>query len=262
MRKARNKGADKKAVGRGGQRDHEILRFHALGLRVLKKVAEDNVDEARAARFVGELEGVSIDRAMKAAMFARRLQNRSLNKLCDIRFRDGTPLSVNHLRRVLKVKDPGDWRAWLERAASAGWSANRRYREIKQTIKTSPTKDGPQATKAAGPRPRLGGPRVKGPVDLIDTLDQVSERSEAWLKRYDAVWSRETAWPDKIGLGDADPAAIKTRLCEIREDLVRLQGGVKAMVGRIKAIEEDLDQKEKQKVEKVVNGKRVGKARR
>ena len=193
---------------------------------------------------MGELEGVSVDRARKAALFARRFPKRSLGWLCKLKSPDGTPLSVNHVRRILKVKNLGEWRTWFERAAKGGWSANRLNREIRQSVPT-----------ARG----LGGPKVKEPGDLHEALDQLSEWTSVWLKRYDDVWSRDAAWPPATGLGDADPAILLARLREVQKDLARLRLGTEILEDRLKTVEKTV-RKAGRKGEKTVNGKGGGKA--
>ena len=231
------------ATERDDQPEHEIQRFHELGCRVLEKAAKDRSDVAAAACAVGELEGVSVDRARKAALFARRFPSRSLGWLCRLKSPDGTPLSVNHVRRILKVKNLGEWRSWFERAAKGGWSANRLNREIRQSVTTAPG---------------LGADRrSKNPETCTKLLDQLSEWTEMReAGRILTTSGVETAaWPPATGLGDAEPAILLARLREVRKDLARLRQGAEILEDRLKHGREERSRRAgRPKGEKAVNG--------
>jgi hypothetical protein len=203
----------------------EIRQFHALGHRVLKRAEADGIPKETAARRVSEVEGVSFDRARKAARFAIFSES-ARESVCSLCLTGKRPLSVAHVRRVLGLRNRSDGLRWLRRAAKEGWSADRLELALNQE----------EATAKGG----TGGPRIKMPIDLPDALQQVIVQSGEWLKRYDAVWQNKEAWPPTIGLDNADFDVSSVRLRKAKALLKRLRDGATSLEERLKKIDRRL----------------------
>jgi hypothetical protein len=206
----------------------EIRRFHALGRRVLKRAEDDRIPKHKAAGLVSEEEGVSFDRARKAARFAV-FSDRARESVCSLCLTGKAPLSVAHVRRVLGLKRRSDSLMWLKRAAESGWSADRLELALNQGA----------ATEKGG----TGGPRIKMPIDLPDALQQVIVQSDGWLKRYEAAWQQDEAWPPIIGIDNADFEVSSVRLRKAKALLRRLRDGATALEERLKKIDRRLRKK-------------------
>ena len=214
--------SDDPIVRRGGQRS-EIAEFYTLGVRVLAFADKNSISITSAARaFVKQ--GLGFDRAEKAAAFARLYRRSPPHWLFKLRTAAGKPLSVNHVRRILSIKDVEKQRELLTRAADRGWGADRLAHEI-----------APRG-KIAGHRPPLAGragPKAKRPIDLTDTLVKVSRWAEEWLTRYDSVWAVDAAWPPILGLGEKDPADLAEMVGEVIGSLKRIQENSEALTERL-----------------------------
>jgi uncharacterized coiled-coil protein SlyX len=148
-----------------------------------------------------------------------------------LRTPEGKPLSVNHVRRVLPVKDPKRRRELLELAAGKGWSVSRLGREVSLAR--------PAASKP-DPGQKRPGPEVKPPGDLADALAEITRWGEEWLTRYDSVWVLDKHWPPSLGLGDKTPHELAEMVLEVRGSLERLRKSSAALDRRLKALEESL----------------------
>jgi hypothetical protein len=108
----------------------------------------------RAARLISTEAGISYDRAIKAARFAEQRDEvglASIDALCAIH-----PITVNHVRRVLKL-EPAAQDRWLRRAAEGGWQAHRLAREVRRT---------------SGEDAGAGGPSIRVPEDPFELIDR------------------------------------------------------------------------------------------
>jgi hypothetical protein len=206
----------------------EIRQFHALGRRVLERAEDDRIPKHRAALLVSDEEGVSFDRARKAARFAV-FSDRAREDVCSLCLAGKTPLSVAHVRRVLGLKRRSDSLMWLKRAAKESWSADRLELALNQEADTE--------------KVGTGGPRIKMPIDLPDALQQVIVQSGEWLKRYEAAWQKDEAWPPIIGIDDADFDVSRVRLRKAKALLKRLRDGATSLEERLKKIDRRLRKK-------------------
>jgi hypothetical protein len=191
---------------------------------VLERAEQDGSSVAAAARAIADYENVSLDRARKAALFAKTFSRQDIARLCD----PGpgwSPLSADHIRRVLKIANRWDRMRWLDRAAAKGWSARRLDRELQ---------------RAAGSAGGKGGPRLQAPGDLLAVLEQILEHSDRWLKRYDGLWVHDFCWPPVVGLGMHEPAVLRDCLREARCQLGRLGQAVELLGKRLKRLERGL----------------------
>lgn len=148
-----------------GPQPHEIRLFYELGIRGLARRKADRCSASAAAEALASEEGVSADRARKAARFADHFDGRSLRWLCALEYRPGVPLSVDHVRRVITAGDPATWRRWFERAAAEGLTTGQLERLIRQA--------------RGDKKKRGGGPKIRPAGDLCDALAWTEE----WLKR-------------------------------------------------------------------------------
>jgi hypothetical protein len=202
----------------------QIRQFHALGKRVLARAVTDGKTIVVAAQFLASEQGVSFDRALKAARFARLFDERSLerlDKLCEI-----YPLTINHIRRVLRVKSKTARYQWLKRAANGRWHPDRLQREIRL---------------ASGDRHGAGGPQIRMPSDPLETIEQLNRRTEDWLKRYDAGWNVDVTWAGVANVADPDNLAL--RLAEGRRMLKRLLVCTTALEERLARLERSAKRK-------------------
>jgi hypothetical protein len=176
---------------------HQIRRFHELGKLVLARADTDHKSILVTAQNLASEQAVSFDRALKAARFASLFDEKSLerlDKLCEI-----YPLTINHIRRVLRVNSKTARYRWLKRAADGEWQADRLQREIQL---------------ATGNRAGAGGPRIRTPADPFEAIEQVRRRTEEWLNRYDAIWGLDATWSESGEI--ADQANLAQRLSECR----------------------------------------------
>jgi hypothetical protein len=230
MAKTTNRsGLDKVTPAKPAERAaQEIRRFHGLGRRVLDKARAEGITADAAVQDLVDTEGVSLDGARKAARFAALFDDRALDRVCSLCLAGQRPLSVNHVRRVLRLKRPVDRLRWLELAAKGGWTAIRLDLAMKRDAATN-----------GG----AGGPRIKKPADLLDALHQVVVQSGEWLKRYDAIWEKDEVWPPIIGLGSTDLEASRERLKEAKGLLKRLRDGATSLEERLTKIDHGLKKK-------------------
>jgi hypothetical protein len=205
---------------------HQIRQFHALGKLVLARAVTNDKTIVVAAQFLASEQGVSYDRAIKAARFARLFDDRSLerlDRLCEI-----YPLTINHIRRVLRVKSKTARHQWLKRAADGRWQPDRLQREIRL---------------ATGDRPGAGGPQIRMPSDPLETIEQVTRRTEDWLKRYNVGWNVDVTWAGAADIVDQENLA--RRLAAGRRMLKRLLVCAAALEERLARLERSAKRKGK-----------------
>ncbi len=198
-----------------------ILTFYELGHQVLERATQDSSSYAAAARALAVAENVSLDRARKAVLFARTFSRQDVARLCNPG-PDRSPLSADHIRRVLRIEDRRDRMDWLNRAAAGRWSARYLEREIQR-------EEGGAGGK--------GGPRLRPPGDLLEALDQILKHSDQWLKRYEGLWKHDFCWPPVVGLGMHEPAVLLGRLREARRQLGRLGQAAESLGERLARLE-------------------------
>jgi hypothetical protein len=202
----------------------QIRQFHALGKQVLARAVTNDNTILVAAQFLASEQGVSYDRAIKAARFARLFDDRSLerlDRLCEI-----YPLTINHIRRVLRVKSKTARHQWLKRAADGRWRPDRLQREIRL---------------ASGDRAGAGGPQIRMPSDPLETIEQLNRRTEDWLKRYNVGWNVDVTWSGMANI--ADPENLAQRLAEGRQLLKRLLVCTAALEERLARLERSAKRK-------------------
>jgi hypothetical protein len=186
----------------------EIKAFYELGQLVIERANREKIKPSAAAQNTSTEMTVSLDTVRKAHQFARMFNESALNKLFSLcRARGNMPLRVNHVRRALTAGNSSNVSKWLARAAKNGWTAEQLDDQIKRA--------------KGGQRPQAG-PRFKEPDNLLETLDQVLQHSDQWLKRYERIWSQERFWPPTIGYGPGDRTVLADRLEETRACLDRV----------------------------------------
>ena len=205
----------------------EIRAFHELGVRVRTLAAKPDSDVTAAAQELeAEDEELGFDRCRKAAQFAEKFTEHEVKRLRELCIAPGNyPLSVNHIRYVLGIKDRATRMRLLKQAAEGGWPAGRLGREVRALT---------------GGKVGSGGPRLAPPGDLLDALEQVIKHSDEWLKRHDGVWCHDSAWPPVVGLGTAAPDNLRRQLKEARERVKRLRKGAEAIEGRLEAVDREV----------------------
>ena len=80
----------------------QIRQFHELGKLVLTRADTDHISILAAAEVIALGQGISYDRSLKAARFASLFDEKGLDRLdrlCEFYL-----LTINHIRRVLRVK--------------------------------------------------------------------------------------------------------------------------------------------------------------
>jgi hypothetical protein len=202
----------------------QIREFHALGERVRARAEVEGSVVLRAARLVAIEEGISYDRARKAARFAGQRDEAGLAKLdaiCAIR-----PITVNHVRRVLKLK-PAAQDRWLRRAARSGWQAHRLAGEVRRD---------------AGGEARAGGPSIRVPEDPFELIEQVIDATAPWLKKYDASWTVEGIWPAAADV-EGDRTDLARRVGEARRMLKHVAVCATELEARLGRLERSLKRK-------------------
>jgi hypothetical protein len=200
------------------ERVAEIRRYYELGRSVNERKKKDKGSIADAARSVNGHKTLGLDRATKAAVFARNFDRKALERICNlITSIDGRLLSVNSIRVVAGLKsEKGIW--WLERAIREGWD------DIELRHKVWPATVG---------KPRKGGPKIKRPTDSPRALERVITLSDDWLKRYDAIW-RVESWSPAVGSGKAAAALRPDRLKKALGLLRRLKEGAATLETQLK----------------------------
>jgi hypothetical protein len=207
-------------------RDDPIRLFHGLGTRVRERAARDKKPMDSAARELADEEGVSYDRARKAARFASLCSENELAQICKLPMKSGkAPLSVNHVRQVLKFRRSVERLKWLRRAAEEDLSAA----DLEKAIGRS------DAARAG-----LGGPKLRKPDDLLHALEQVIDRSDDWLKRHQQLWGDDACWPPMIGYGNSEPAKLAEQLDLAVGRLADLGEAAKALGERIGKLKPDV----------------------
>jgi hypothetical protein len=202
----------------------EIREFHALGERVRTRAAADRKAVVVAAQIIAAEEGISFDRARKAARFAEQRDEAGLARLdalCAIH-----PITVNHVRRVLKLK-PAAQDRWLKRAAEGGWQAHRLAREIR---------------RASGEDAGAGGPAIRVPEDPFELIEQVIDATAPWLKKYDASWTVEGIWPAAADV-EGDRTDLARRVGEARRMLKHVTVCATELEARLGRLERALKRK-------------------
>jgi hypothetical protein len=202
----------------------QIRDFHALGGRVRERAETEGMAVFRAARLIATEEGISYDRARKAARFAEQRDEVGLAKLdanCAIR-----PITVNHVRRVLRLK-PAAQDRWLRRAAQSGWQAHRLAREVR---------------RASGEDAGAGGPSIRVPEDPFELIEQVIDATAPWLKKYDASWTVEGIWPAAADV-EGDRTDLARRVGEARRMLKRVAVCATELEARLGRLERALKRK-------------------
>jgi hypothetical protein len=137
-----------------------ILTFYELGERVLQRVKKDRSSDIAAAHAIADAENVSYDRARQAALFAKTFSRRDVTRLCDPG-PDRSPLSADHILRVLKIANRRDRMRWLDHAAAKDWSARRLDREIQRAAGSAGGKGAPVANTGRPARGAGADPRAK-----------------------------------------------------------------------------------------------------
>jgi hypothetical protein len=199
----------------------QIREFHALGERFRARAEVEGSVVLRAARLVAIEEGMSYDRARKAARFAGQRDEAGLAKLDAIR-----PITVNHVRRVLKLK-PAAQDRWLRRAARSGWRAHRLAREVR---------------RASGEEAGAGGPSIRVPEDPFELIEQVIDATAPWLKKYDASWTVEGIWPSAADV-EGDRTDLARRVGEARRMLKHVAVCATELEARLGRLERSLKRK-------------------
>jgi hypothetical protein len=202
----------------------QIRQFYAHGKLVLARAVTNDKTIVVAAQFLASEHGVSYDRALKAARFARLFDEKSLerlDKLCEI-----YPLTINHIRRVLRVESKTARYQWLKRGADGRWQADRLQREIQLVT---------------GDRSGAGGPQIRMPSDPFETIEQLNRRTEDWLKRYDVGWNVDVTWSGVANI--ADPENLAQRLAAGRRMLKRLLVSTAALEERLARLERSAKRK-------------------
>lgn len=204
----------------------QIRQFHELGTRVRARAVSDQSTILVAAQDLASKDGVSYDRARKAARFATLFDDKSLEQLD--RLCKTYPLTINHIRRVLGLNSKTARERWLKRAATNRWPSERLKREI---------------VVATGRKHGAGGPKMRLPADAVEAIEQVIRRTEDWLKRYGASWGLDVTWSRAAEI--TDPADLARRLAESRRMLKRLLDGTKALEERLARLERAVTRKSK-----------------
>jgi hypothetical protein len=204
----------------------EIQRFHALGRRVHDRAEADRIPLDAAARRVSTEEGLGLDAARKAARFAGLFDDHARDRVCLLCRIGRRPLSVNHVRRILKLKKGSDRLKWLKLAAKNGWTADR----LELAMRLG------EATEKGG----AGGPRIGKPYDLHNALLDVIDHSREWKKRYEGVWRKDEAWPPILGVCSMDLEASRVRLTQTIALLEGLRDCATSLVERLTEIDQTM----------------------
>jgi len=155
----------------------------------------------------------SFDQATKAARFAKDFTESDLETLCALCVNPGNvPLVFTHIRRVLRVTEPGRANEMAAKSRTTRWSSDRLDMEIGRSNDDESDLGGPRLTPTTRPERRTG----EGPIP-----------DRAWLKRYDEIWQHAEQWPPKLPLGEMDARQLSGRLRKEQERLARLASAVK-----------------------------------
>ena len=190
----------------------KLRDYYELGLSVLSEVKRSKGSIFHAGTTIASAKGVSADQARKAARFASAFKQSDLERLCKLCLDPkNTPLTFNHVRRVLWLKPHTKQMAWLTKAAQRRWTTDQFERAIR--LSDLNRSDGSS---------HGGGPRLRRPADLAEALEQVLSHNQKWLKRYEGGMGNDDNWPPCSGRAEWPPSALAGSLDEARKGLRQL----------------------------------------
>jgi hypothetical protein len=208
------------------QEAKKLRDYYPLGLSVLSKARRSNRSVFQAGTAIASAKGVSADQARKAARFASAFSQGDLDRLCKLCLDPkNTPLTFNHVRRVLWLKPQKKRMDLLTKSAQGGWTSA----QLERAIRLSEPNRSEESS-------RRGGPRLTRPADLAEALEQIHSQTQEWLKRYAGVWRNDDNWPPALETGGTVPSALVASLDEARRGLRQLSAAAEDAATRLDKI--------------------------
>jgi hypothetical protein len=143
--------------------------FYQDGLRVTEDAkgnTKRQLDPKDVVKTCARERGMDPDDYWQTRKFAETYPEEQFEELCSQRRPDGKPLSPSHVRFLLLVRDKRRRKGLQSRAIKEGWSASRRYEEIRQIqVASSPA-----------------GPPFREPGSVDEAVVQIAKQTGRWLR--------------------------------------------------------------------------------
>jgi hypothetical protein len=175
----------------------KVREFHSLGRQALQAAPLEREKKHHAGvikQFARP--GVSVPTVYKARQFAATYSDEELDQLCARRSPAGKPLGIGHVYELILIRKAKLRLQFEERAALEGWSARRLRTERLLACGASA-----KASKA-GRKPKL-------PERMPEFLQQLSQRTEQWLRWSVAILANSAAQNSTDS--PAQPSRIRRR---------------------------------------------------
>lgn len=155
-----------------------LREFHDLGKEVL--AFDDENATFRNNKWVRawgkfseliEITGKSRDELCAARRFASWYSQRELNEICQLGQRKGRPLTKEHIKTLLRVRDETTRKNLAEKCANGSWSVRRLMLEVRGHYKGR----------------EYGGREIHAPESWQDALVEIHDVSQRWIRWSTAI---------------------------------------------------------------------------
>ena len=200
---------------RAPKAEQKLRDYYALGQEILaaSKKAKPKGKKYSAGVIQGFADkiGKSLDYFEKARRFAKAYKEKPFEKLCKLRNSKGMPLSTDHVRKLLRVKN-SELREELQvEAADNDWGSKRLAAEITKRI-------GKSSEKRRGPT---------RPETRHDALAHIEKMSDGWLRWFDGL---QEPGDERQG---RESAALEDLPKSVQEKLRRTVSSIKKLLAEV-----------------------------
>ena len=209
MAKKKPKNVSRKKAPKAEQK---LRGYYALGQRILAACKKANPEGKPYSKGIIQGFAEKVDRSReycdKARQFAGVYSKKDLESLCKLRNSQGSPLSTDHVRKLLRVEDGPLRRRLQAEAADNDWGSKRLAAEITKRIgKSSEIRRGPTRPKTRH-----------------DALAHIEKMSDGWLRWFDGLQE-----PGDENLG-RESATLEDLPKSVQEKLKRTISSIKRLL--------------------------------